>query len=86
MNNPFINLQDMRVREFLIRTCLFLPMVIFGVLFVLMLFGIGADIAGAKSMFYCTVYCKICVGLLALAGLVVVIIQARACCKEKNEA
>jgi hypothetical protein len=69
MKNLSINPLDMRVREFLIRTCLFLPMVIFGVLFVLMLFGIGADLLGAESMFYCTIYCKICVGLLAASRI-----------------
>lgn len=84
MKHLSINPLDMRVREFLIRTCLFLPMVIFGVLFVLMLFGISADLLGAKSMFYCTVYCKICVGLLALAGLAVVYCQAKACWKKKE--
>lgn len=84
MKHLSINPIDMRVREFLIRTCLFLPMVIFGVLFVLMLFGIGADLLGATSMFYCTIYCKVCVGLLALAGLTVVCFQVKACCKNKE--
>lgn len=84
MNYP-INLRAMRVREFLIRTCLFLPMAIFGILFFLMLFGIGADLVGAKSIFYCTIFCKVSVGLLALGGLAVVCVQARACCKDKQK-
>ena len=74
----------MRVREFFVRTGIFLPMVVFGILFLLMLFGIGADLLGAGSLFYCTVYCKVCVGLLALGAMAVIYCQARACWKKKE--
>jgi hypothetical protein len=74
----------MRVREFFIRIGLFLPLSIFGALLVLMLFGIGADLAGAQSIFYCTIYCKVCVGLLALVAMYVIYCQARACWKGKE--
>ena len=83
-NYNILNLKTMRVREFFVRIGLFLPMTVFGILFILMLFGIGADLIGAESLFYCTVYCKVCVAALALGGLYCVYCQARACCRKKE--
>jgi len=69
----------MRVKEFFIRTGIFLPMVVFAILIILMLFGIAADLMGAEQMFYCTIYCKICTAVIALGATIVIYCQARAC-------
>lgn len=73
---------NMRIKEFFIRTSLFLPMAVFGILVFLMLFGIGADLMGAEKLFYCTIYCKICVALLSIGAAAVIYCQARACWKK----
>ena len=80
-NHNIVNPQHMKVREFFIRIGLFLPMAVFGLLFLLLLLGIGADLLGAKSAFYCTIYCKICAAILVLGATAVVYCQAKACWK-----
>ena len=73
----------MRTKEFFIRTGIFLPMAVFGILFFLMLVGVAADLLGAQNAFYCTVYCKVSVGLISAVVATVIYCQAKACWRNK---
>lgn len=72
----------MRTKEFLMRLVVILPMAIWGVFLFLMLFGIVAYLVGATPLFYCTIYCKIGIGLFVVASLAVIYCQANACLKK----
>jgi len=72
----------MRIKEFLMRLVVFLPMAIWGVFLILMLFGIAAYLLGASPLFYCTIYCKIGLGLFVTVTLAVIYCQANACAKK----
>ena len=69
----------MRIADFVVRTGIFLPMVIWGILLFLSVTGMVVDLTKAQSGFYCTVYCKASVGLLLIGVLGVIFCQARAC-------
>ncbi|MEN8123778.1 MAG: hypothetical protein ABFR32_01510 [Bacteroidota bacterium] len=73
----------MRTREFFMRLGVLLPMAFWGVFIVLMILGIVTYNFGADSLFYCDVYCKIGVTLLAAVFLSVIYCQARSCWKLK---
>lgn len=75
----------MRVKEFFIRICIAVPMVIWVIFVVMMVFGIVANLFGAGPLFYCTVYCKVAAYLLVGAIAFVIYCQARDCCKEEKE-
>ena len=75
----------MRVKEFFIRICIAVPLVIWGVFIVMMIFGIVANLFGAGPLFYCAVYCKIGVYLLVAAVAYVIYCQASDCCKEEKD-
>ncbi len=71
-----------RIKDFFVRTGIFLPMALWGILLTLLLIGIIASVFGAGTWFYCTVYCKIGVGLLIAAIVAVLYCQAKACWKK----
>jgi len=73
----------MRLKEFLIRLCVILPIAMWAVFLFLMLFGIVSYFFGADDWFYCTIYCKIGIALFALVALGVTYCQAKACLKNK---
>jgi hypothetical protein len=74
----------MRVKEFFIRLCIAVPMVVWVIFLVMMLFGIIANLFGAGSLFYCKVYCKVAVYLLIATVAFVIYCQAKECCKEEK--
>ena len=69
----------MRIKEFLIRLVVILPIAVWSVFLFLMLFGIAAYLMGATPLFYCTIYCKIGIGLFVAVSLAVIYCQANAC-------
>ena len=69
----------MRAREFFMRLSFLLPMALWGIFILLVLFGIVANLLGADSSFYCTVYCKVGITLLVTAFLAIVYCQAKSC-------
>ena len=73
---------SMRMKDFFIRTGIFLPMALWGILISLLIIGIVASLFGAGPLFYCTVYCKIALFLLIGAVVAVIYCQARACSKK----
>lgn len=44
-----------------------LPLAVFGVFVLLILLGIGTNLLGIGPLFYCSVFCKVGVGLFATA-------------------
>jgi len=75
----------MRTKEFLMRLVVVLPMAIWGVFLFSMLLGIAAYFMGATPLFYCTIYCKVGLGLFAMVTLAVVYCQANACLKKGSK-
>jgi len=69
----------MRIADFMVRSGIFLPMVIWGILLGLSVTGMIVDLTRAQSGFYCTVYCKASVGILLFGVLAVLMCQAKAC-------
>jgi hypothetical protein len=49
---------------------LVLPLVLFIEYLVFILLGCTAELCGATDHFYCTVYCKIAIGVLILTGAI----------------
>ncbi len=72
----------MKLKEFIIRLCVILPMAMWGVFLFLILFGIVSYFLGANDWFYCTIYCQIGIALFIIAALVVTYCQAKACLKK----
>ncbi|MCB9283558.1 MAG: hypothetical protein H6563_05735 [Lewinellaceae bacterium] len=50
-----------------------LPLAVFGVFVLMILLGIGTNLAGTNDPFYCNVYCKIGVGIF-IAGVALAIL------------
>ncbi len=67
------------MKTFLIRIGLFLPIVFFGVYVLLAVIGCIASACGAQDAFYCSVYCKLGVGIFTAAVLAVMYCQAKSC-------
>lgn len=72
----------MRMREFIIRLGILLPMVVWSVFLFLMVFGVAFSLMGAESSFYCNTYCNVGIVLTIIAVSAVVIVQARACIRK----
>lgn len=64
------------------RLLFVLPVLAFGVYVLLIIFGIVSSSLGAGTGFYCTVYCKVGVGLIALALGLGLFTQIRACLRD----
>ena len=71
----------MRIKEFIVRVGFAVPMAIWVTFIVMVVFGIVANVFGAGSWFYCTVYCQVAIYLLIAAIAYAVFCQAKACWK-----
>ena len=69
------------MKTFACRICFALPVVAFGIYVLMAVFGVVSNVFGAQDGFYCSVYCKLGLGLLIISLLVVLFVQARACMK-----
>jgi len=69
----------MRTKEFFMRLGFLLPVALWGVFIILVLFGIVANSIGVESAFFCTVYCKIGITLFVTAFLAIVYCQVKSC-------
>jgi len=69
----------MRIKEFMIRLGVILPMAVWSVFLFLMILGIVFYQLGADSAFYCTTYCQVGIALNIIVISGVIIYQARAC-------
>ncbi|MCB0584848.1 MAG: hypothetical protein KDD06_05915 [Phaeodactylibacter sp.] len=65
------------MKSFLWRIALFLPAAVFAVYLFMAVAGIIASIAGAGTVFYCTVYCKVGVALIIAVVAAILYSQAR---------
>lgn len=72
----------MRIREFIIRLGILLPMAVWSVFLFLMVFGVVFSLMGAESTFYCNTYCNVGIVLTVIVVSAVVIMQARACVRK----
>ncbi len=72
----------MRIREFIIRLGIILPMAVWSVFLFLMILGIVFNVMGAESSFYCNTYCNVGIVLTIMAVSAVVIVQAKACIRK----
>jgi len=72
----------MRIREFIIRLGVILPIAVWSVFLFLMIFGIVFNLLGAESSFYCTTYCKVGIALNIIVISAVIFFQAKACVKK----
>jgi hypothetical protein len=72
----------MRFNNFLIRTSFFLPLAIWSLLLSMMLIGILIDLFGATSLYFCTGYCAVFLGTLAIVVVSIIACQFGACWKK----
>jgi len=64
------------------RLCFVLPIAAFGAFILWIIGGFFSSAFGASIDFYCSIYCKLAVGLVLLAIAVAAFVQVRACQRE----
>jgi hypothetical protein len=73
----------MRVKEFIIRTGLFVPITALTMVVLIMAVGMLTSVLGARSVLATHTYCNVCMGSITLALAAIIIYQFTACCKKK---
>jgi hypothetical protein len=71
------------MKEFIIRVGVFLPMSIFAVYYLFIAIGCVASLVGASSLFFCTLYGKLLLFVLAVTIVSLLYCQARSCYKKR---
>ena len=69
----------MRIKEFIVRLGVILPIAVWSVFLFLMIIGIVFNAFGAESTFYCNTYCNTAIALNIIVASAVIFFQARAC-------
>jgi hypothetical protein len=72
------------MKNLALRLCFVLPLAVFATFVLLIVIGIGTNLLGAGAGFYCTVYCKVGVGLFIVGLAAALYTQVRACMKESE--
>ncbi len=71
----------MKTKEFITRLGILMPLAFWSVFMFMMLLGIIANSIGVYSGFFCDVYCKLGLTLLAALFLSIIYCQAKSCWK-----
>lgn len=72
----------MRVKEFLFRTGVFVPITVLSIIVILMAFGMLISVLGGRSLLATNGYCDFCLGVITLSVAAVIIYQFTSCCKK----
>lgn len=73
----------MRVKEFFIRTGMFIPITVLSIIVFIMAFGMVTSVMGARSLLSTNGYCNVCLGAITLSMAAVILYQFTSCCKPK---
>lgn len=73
----------MRVKEFFIRTGMFIPITTLAMVVLIMAIGMLTSVLGGRPLLATNTYCNVCMGAITLAIGAVIIYQFTSCCNKK---